>query len=523
MKSTFQSIKDLFQSKNPRESTLALITTIILLTIWLGLVIFTETQHEFWRDEIRALTLAQSAQNPLDLFRLIRYEGHPFLWFFVLYLANLIFHSNLILPVLSILIAFAAVCLFLFKSPFPFWVKILFLFSAFPLYEYSVMARNYGISMLLLFLIALLFPKKEKQPILFACIIALLANTNIHSVILAVLIVFLWLWDLVKNKTPLLNIKLSFAGLIIILGVLLSIIVVFPKENSILVQSSQTITKQILFDGLIRAVFRPDLSFNQLLPEIFPNFLVVGLIFLSLLGLLCKPQLLIAGLGALIGLGFTFQVIYSGSFRHQGLFFIFIVFLYWINFESRTSPSKATWLETITKIGTVAGVIMLIGNSLLFKTTTWLDITTPASASKQFGEFLTASTEFNDAILLPEPDFMLESLPYYTDNPIFFVRENQFGKTVAWEENAQRNLTLGSLLDSAQKLQTTTDVPILIILGHWDADFEKPGQVIYSYNKVFSWDQADAQRFSEITEFVTEFSPAFTGEKYRVYKLLPNN
>ena len=66
----------------------------------------------------------------------------------------------LVLKVLSILIAGAAMLLFIFRSPFPLPLKVLFVFSLLPLYEYAVMARNYGISMLLMFSFAALYPRR---------------------------------------------------------------------------------------------------------------------------------------------------------------------------------------------------------------------------------------------------------------------------------------------------------------------------------------------------------------------------
>ncbi len=96
--------------------------------------------------------------------------------------------TPLVLPVTSIVIAFAAVTIFMFFAPFPLWFKSLFIFTIFSCYEYSVMARNYGISMLLLFVGAMLYQHRKKYPLLLAFILALLANTNIHSAILVCLI-----------------------------------------------------------------------------------------------------------------------------------------------------------------------------------------------------------------------------------------------------------------------------------------------------------------------------------------------
>src|SRR5665648_122223 len=180
------------QSKNAKANKKTILVTIGILALWLAIVIFTETRHEFWRDEIRALTLARQAGSLFELFNLIRYEGHPILWYLFLFIGKSVFDSTLILPILSILIGFSAVTIFMFYAPLPFWFRFLFIFNAFPLYEYSVMARNYGISMLLLFISALIYKKRQNHPYLLALVLALLANTNVHAIIFSGLMVFIW-------------------------------------------------------------------------------------------------------------------------------------------------------------------------------------------------------------------------------------------------------------------------------------------------------------------------------------------
>ena len=105
----------------------SVIVTIVVLGIWLAGVILTATRHEFWRDEVRALSLARAAVSPLDLYRLTQYEGHPILWYLLLYIGKSIFDTPLVLPTMSIVIAFASVSFFMFYSPFPFLIKVLFL------------------------------------------------------------------------------------------------------------------------------------------------------------------------------------------------------------------------------------------------------------------------------------------------------------------------------------------------------------------------------------------------------------
>ena len=166
----------------------------LILATWLALVLFVSSRHEFFRDEIRALSIALEPDSILELPGALRNEGHPVLWYALLRIGYAATGSQGVVLALSVIIAFAAVLLFLSRAPFPLWQKVLFAFGI-PLWTYSVSSRNYGISMLLFFLFAALYPRRKQHPLLLGLVAAALANTNVHSCILACLLVALWCGD----------------------------------------------------------------------------------------------------------------------------------------------------------------------------------------------------------------------------------------------------------------------------------------------------------------------------------------
>ena len=97
--------------------------------------------------------------------------------------AYLVAGTPLVLPAISIGVASAAILLLVLRSPFSWWMIALIVLSEFALFEYSVMARNYGISALLLFVLAALYKQHRDRGILLGVLLALLANTNAHSVV----------------------------------------------------------------------------------------------------------------------------------------------------------------------------------------------------------------------------------------------------------------------------------------------------------------------------------------------------
>jgi hypothetical protein len=488
----------------------------------LAIVVFTTAQHEFWRDEVRALSLAQEADSPLDLYRRTQYDGHPFLWFLLLDIGTTLVDTPLILPILSIGVAFAAVILFMVTAPFALWVKCLFIFSALPLYEYSVMARNYGISMLLMFATAALYQARRRHPLLLGLVLALLANTNVHSTILTGLFTGVWIWDrLIRDKT---NAKLSklipfaIALSIVLGGIALSVLWSWPRQNTILTNVHRTLNIGSLAAALGRSAFRPRRAFYLLMPS-WVGWSISILIQLTILGLLFHPPFFLAALGAQLALGSFFQLAYWGGYRHQGLLLIFLVSTYWLAFASEQTDRSSKTGRVFLTVGFTALLIVMAGNVAKSGTKVWRDINRDMSSSEALGDFLSNSPDYQNAIIVPEPAYLAESLPYYVSNRIYFPREGRFGKTVTWTTAASHMMTLGDLLSVAHDLEARYDQPVLILYGHRARIRSVAFEKTYSYNKVFAWTPEQAAAFKASTILVADFKEAVNDEKYEIYAL----
>ena len=83
--------------------------------IYVCVIIFVSIHHEVWRDEVHPLNLVRESENVSSLLKNVKEEGHPSLWFLLLYVSFKIFQMPLILKVLSISIATIAIFVFLLK------------------------------------------------------------------------------------------------------------------------------------------------------------------------------------------------------------------------------------------------------------------------------------------------------------------------------------------------------------------------------------------------------------------------
>lgn len=513
----------------PRELDWKLIAaTAAILSIWLALVILAMTTHEFWRDEVRALSLARAAASPLDLYELVKYDGHPVLWFLILFVGKSVASTPLILPILSIAIAFAAVALLMFCSPLPYWIRCLFIFCAFPAYEYSVVARNYGISMLLLFVVAALYKHRSRFPLLLAFLLALLANTNVHSAVFVLAILGIWVWDLIGRNDEASDgldrrhhQSIWLPATIVIGGLLLCAAFVMPRDNTILTSTVDSVDFRTLLGSAIDAAIRPDRTFALVVPSAFPSWVAAGVLYLAVIGLLGRRGLFCAAVASQVALGMMFRVVYPGEYRHQGLFLVFLMFLYWISLDSRSSNHLSAGANRLLLgLGVnVALALLIAGNVPEMVRSIRTDISSELTSSKALGEFLTSTEPYQGAIIVPEPDYLMESLPFYAPNEIYFPRERRFGTTVSWTTEADYRLTLGGLLSAARVTRARYGKPVMIVLGHYQIGRDEPQELRYSYNKVFSWNASEIEELYESTTLVRDFDSAAGDENYRVYLL----
>ncbi len=503
--------------------------SLFVLALWLALVIFLATHHEFRRDEVRALSLARAAHWPWELFALTRYDGHPILWYVALYIGLCISSSPLVLPIVSIAFAFVAVAIVLRYAPFSFWFKCLFVFSGLPLYEYAVTARNYGISLLLMVIAAALYKHRTRHGWWLALVLALLANTNVHSALIVGIIAGMWVLSLTTNlagwrlrllahqrsTAPTFEVLAQFV--LIAAGIALCALTTWPTQDTILTSAHRAFRLDEFALSLLTALVRPDLTFEHLTPYPLSPVVTGVLLALSVIGLIRRPALFLAALTVQILLGLLFLLVYSGSYRHEGLFLIFLLFLYW---QWADSPNpKSRWFN----LGFYGGLLPLVLlNVILGGQYAWDDVQHELSSNRAFGQLIQRTSTYPNAIIMAEPDYAVESLPYYADNAFYLLREGRFSKTVSWTTASADRMSLGQLLAAAKQIQAQEHRPILIALGHLDIDDaakQHSGEKRYSYNKTFAWSAEDWAAFSAATEHVATFDVATSDEIYAVYLL----
>ncbi len=156
-----------------------------LFGVWLIVVAYLAWYHVFWRDEVRAFSLALAGSDVVGMGGAVHGEGHPLLWYLLLRAAHGLAPVREALPAVALCVGIAGAAFFTWRAPFRPLIVVAVLFSGWMTFEYTVMARNYGISMLLMFVIADRFARGRDGALATGGLLFLLCNTNVPSVILA--------------------------------------------------------------------------------------------------------------------------------------------------------------------------------------------------------------------------------------------------------------------------------------------------------------------------------------------------
>lgn len=489
----------------------------IALFLWLVIVVTTALHHEMWRDEVRALSIALDAESVWDLFATLRNEGHPFLWYWILRSAYWLWPTPVVLQVVSILIGFAAVTLFLKKAPFPLIVRLLFIFGALPLANYSVLARNYGISMLLYFLFADAYSRPERKNYLIALILALLANTNYLAMMFSGILVCLWAVEeyLKVQDVRLFFRRFIFPATLAVLGIILAFFTILMDADSSQAPP-EFIASRDYFRPMLDSALHPGRFFDELMAATPPvrDMVIFGL----LAGLLASPLYA----GSLYVAIFMFDLISSTIIppdaRHQGVLLMLIVALYWIVAVRNGRQAKRDIPLTIAIYLVLAPLFYHQITLARLKITE--EVQREMSSSAALGKYINTNRQFHDAVIMGDPDYLLGPLSYHVKNRIYYVRENRYGTYERYVKVPKPDVTLSDVLGAAERIRESEHVPVLILLQHWDMPKSESYTAVRIYGRQFHANREEMLQFSSRTIKLAEFNHAVSDENYEVF-LLP--
>jgi hypothetical protein len=466
---------------------------------------------------VRALSLALSGSNLFDMLRNVHGEGHPALWYLILRGGHELLPVREILPIAAAMIAIAAMAILTFCSPFRLAVIAAVLFSFYGAFEYVAVARNYGISMLVMFAIAALYTR-TRNSLWFGLLLATLCNTNVPSCVLAAaFLLFRFVEMLTDGANPSRRNLLVFAGnaLLAMAGAYLCFRTVYPTFNDVAVSPH---LQQLSPTSLISALVDGEWGFSHLG---FNGSLRIPLdailLAISCFGLIRRPAALAAALAGFVTLKLFFYFVYISYYRHEILYLLFLLSLYWMVAEGAGgSWRRKRPRDSVQLAGTAVFLAIIMFQSVRLIAPIRAQFSgAPFSRAANVGELLQRS-DLSGAIVMGDPDTMLEPLAYYADNPLWFLRQQRFGKVVRLANNARHTLSLTDILTDAERLHQQTRRPI-VFLSHLELQDRQEAKARVMYEDETIQRPAEVRRFLSSTRLIARLRPSESDEEYDVY------
>lgn len=406
----------------------------LVLTGYTALTAWSVIHHEPWRDEAQAWLIARDV--PLvDLFRQANYEGSPVLWHLILKPFSALGAPYITMHWIHLLIAGAAGTIALFKSPLGRRTKLALVFSYFLFWEYAVIARNYSVSILLLFLIAASYPSRRDTPVRFGLLLFLLFNTNVHGIFPALAVSMVFVFEALKESRPTLRQYAAFA--IIVAGALAALLQLLPAPDNINRELFHIFSWKTPIIALGNAFF-PLIPRTAYLTLLAASMLVA--LFSVVLFFRSKPALFILPFSYL-GLFYVFVFKHTGTVRHHGLLLMILLFAVWI---SKTGQDeKKYYIQVLDRIGIAAITLCLVLSSFFAARHHIWEYRRPFSGAKDAAAFL--SRRFDSMpVLVAHPSIKASAMAPYLPRARFWYADIQdFGTYITWNTRYQTGKDIG--------------------------------------------------------------------------------
>ena len=439
--------------------------------------------HELWRDEFQAYLIAQRSHSIAELLFNSRFEGHPRLWFFLLYILTRFTQAPFAMQVVHLGLATIGIVLFVRFSPFTKVQKILGSFGYYTLYEYGVISRNYVLSVLFAFLFCTLFPTRKKTYLWVGLALFLLTQTSVEGLILTFALTVLLFFEPIisldmRKVLPWKRWITIIPILLVMAGALLSVWQLVPQyatgigegwsfrwDSEYIVRTIATITRSYMPIPRLSMQFWNSniLGSWGLEAGVSIIFLTIG--FLVFAG---SPPLLITylvGTGSLLAF-FYFR--WFGFSRHHGYLFLLFLVLAWLQFLEKGRDFHFRFFGrgfAITSlfrknILTLVFLLQFIGAIAALG----FDFVYPFSESKQTAEYIQAHN-LNNMVIVADYDYAGTPVAGYLDRDVYFPQRSSMGSFVFWDYS-RHYLDYREVLAKANTLATKRGEDVLILLNY---------------------------------------------------------
>jgi hypothetical protein len=332
-------------TKNGREQR-ELLFALLLTCLFLCYAGFAVYHHEMWRDEMGPWLIARDSATLLDIFHNIRYDGHPALWYLLLWPLTRLSADPQAMQWLNLSIAAGAVFLLARFAPAPRWLRACCALGYFPVFEYGSIARNYSLGLVALCAFCALFPVRRERPLLVGLTLLLAANSSMLACILAIALFLVLAVEPLVARASSPRRPRELAGLALAAaGILFSVYRVIPPADTGYAMGWHLgfeadrlveVLRHLTAAYLPLPVPGPGFWETELLARLFPAWRALSwlaaplLLCLAALALVRRPLALAYYLAGSLGLVAFFYLKHVGYLRHHGFLVLCLASALWL-------------------------------------------------------------------------------------------------------------------------------------------------------------------------------------------------
>jgi len=331
-----------------------------------------------WRDELNALAITWASPTIPSLFWHIHHEGHPWLWYMILWIPSRFTQSVLVLKFVQAIVSTAIILVVALGSPFRLWEKALILAGYFFVFEYTVISRMYGVMLLLLVLYLCRRNQHPGRPIVCAVLLGLMASVDTIGIILSLALLLEYAAALYRRGKPLFTRRTGATAALVYTAITGFAIWTAKPAKDVSWRTTGRPFKDArslshLYNAFLRYTVLPFLPVKsprshffwnpdihgELLRFTFPMLIILGLLWWIFRGrwnlLLLLASTIVAG--TLLG-----HLIYPGSERHFGIVFLAFLAGLWIMRAESPTPLLPWPAYALLAISAASSIWALIGS-----------------------------------------------------------------------------------------------------------------------------------------------------------------
>lgn len=439
--------------------------------------------HEMWRDELQVWFTAVESKSLQELFTNMGYQGHPPLWYLMLYALSRLTRNPAAMQALHLAIAIGSAYTFLRFAPFNRLQRLLFVFGYFPLYEYAAISRNYGIGMFLLFCFCAACGATRKNLFILSLILFLFSMVNAYTFIITIcLLAALGFKAATNPDTRAVLIRRKWTILlctaIVVLGLAVSGAVMYPKtgcpwkEKWITTIDTEwlMLTAATVWKGLIPI---PKLTLcywdtNIILHIPLQDIMGLALLCFLLLSTANNRTVFVffyLSVGAMLVFEYVF---YLGFLRHAGHFFIVAIVCIWLEkVWGEDKPIKLGFISGLSRLCARGRqwliVILLVVHFAMGIFASVMEWRYPFSHGKNAARYI-RERGLDKLPMVGYMDYVASTVACYLDRQFYYPNSDTFGTFVVFDGKRKTSMGADEVLESARQLSERTRSDVLLVL-----------------------------------------------------------